>query len=139
MDLQEGLKAIGLSEGERVITELVSDFQIDIKKDFPEYKKVVDAPDYENHFIWKGNIKELPSFNEIIIAIQDKFGVAPHQIVDFAREQFITENTVISRVATIYQPSREQALKYSKMLKESEKILNHNYSITEQICLVGKP
>ncbi|MDO8642919.1 MAG: hypothetical protein Q7R76_05065 [Candidatus Woesearchaeota archaeon] len=136
MDLlkQHGLR--GNFEVERVITEGVPDFPIDIEKEFPGYRRVQDSPLYENHIIWKDLETKLPSNNEIVEEFQRSFGITPHQIVDFSRA--LSGQSLVSRVATIYQPSRETALEWGLRLTSDKQLTGHRYIVTEQVCLVGE-
>jgi len=126
----------GNFEIERVIAQDVPDYFIDIDKEFPEYQRVPDSPNYENHIIWKDKKMELPSNETICEVIQKRFGILPHQIVDFSSDS--KGSTLVSRVATIYQPSREEAIRFGS--RESDKhLVSHSYIVTEQVCLVGEP
>ena len=66
----------------------------------------------------------------------NRLGITPHQIVDFSRD--FTGQTLVSRVATVYQPTREAALQFSAQLAADEKLAGHRYMVTEQVCLVGE-
>lgn len=135
----------GNFEVERVISDRILDFSdIDIQRDFPGFCAADLAPLYENHFIYKGRLDSLPSHNEIISHVQKKFDVSPHQIVDFSRNPS-ESNGLLSRVATIYQPTREEVLRFGKLMQTlSVRSLDTrdpgNYiTLTEQVCLVGEP
>ena len=127
-----GLK--GNFEIERVIAEHVPDYQIDVAVEVPDHQAVDDSPLYENHIIWDEKTR-LPSNEEICDVIQERFGIGPHQIVDFSQ----AEDSLVSRVATIYQPTREDVLRFGKQLSPDEKLMGHKYMVTEQVCLVGEP
>lgn len=130
-----GLK--GNFEVERVISRCVPDYQIDVAREFPGYQRVQDSPEFENHIVWKDEIANLPSNEEICDLIQRKLRIAPHQIVDFSRDPL--GESLVSRVATIYQPSRERALEFEERLGKKDTLVGHKYLITEQVCLVGEP
>jgi hypothetical protein len=66
-------------------------------------------------------------------------GLAPHQIVDFGRELVATDETMVSRVATVYQPSREAVLAFLKRLRSVVNTLSYRYAVGEQVMLVGEP
>ena len=134
---QHGLR--GNFEIEQVIDAATHDVQIDVARDFPGVQRVKDSPAYENHIIWKAPQGRLPTYGSIVTEIQRKFGISPHQIANFARISLATKDTLVSRVATIYQPSREEALKYAAMLKPTDDLAGHKYIVTEQVCLVGEP
>lgn len=127
----------GNFEIERTIDESVPDYSIDIEREFPGYRRVQDSPLYENHIIWKDPQANLPSNDNICDAIRSRCGVHPHQIVDFSRDQ--SGQSLVSRVATMYQPSREAALQCEHLLTFGERLAGHRYIVTEQVCLVGEP
>ncbi len=131
---QYGLE--GNFEIERLISEETLDYRVDIEKDFPDYQRVDDSPEYENHIVWKAHKEDLPSNNEICRRIEEKWGISPHQIVDFSRDS--AGKSLVSRVATVYQPTREAALQFSIQLAADEKLAGHRYMVTEQVCLVGE-
>jgi len=136
----------GNFEIERIISERVSDFKgINIERDFPGFIASDLAPLYENHFMYRGKQDSLPTHDAIIDYIQKIFGITPNQIVDFSREAVVLPNPLISRVATVYQPSREEVLRFANLMQRFSKRSDDlkypaNYSIlTEQVCLVGEP
>ncbi len=135
----------GNFEIERVISERIPDFtDIDIGRDFPGFKAADLAPLYENHFIYKGTQNSLPSHHFIIEFVRGNFGVNPPQIVDFSREPIASPDTIVSRVATVYQESRDNVLRFGNLMQRlsdrSTKTNNpsHYLTLTEQVCLVGE-
>ena len=127
----------GNFEVERVISSKDLDYFIEVAHEFPNYQRTPDSPEYENHIIWKDRYANLLSNNDICDVIQTRFGITPHQIVDFSRDP--TRESLVSRVATIYQPSRHAALVFGEQLGKDEKLAGHRYMVTEQVCLVGEP
>ena len=127
----------GNFEIERVISRDVPDYHIDVVREFPDYQRVHDSPEFENHIIWKDRTIKLPSPEEICDVIQRRFEIRPHQIVDFSRDP--SGESLVSRVATIYQPNRAEALGFGTLLGSDEKLAGHKYIITEQVCFVGEP
>ena len=127
----------GNFEVERVISRDDPDYFIEVSREFPNYQRTPDSPEYENHIIWKDRVANLPSNEDICDVIQRRFGIAPHQIVDFSRDKY--GESLVSRVATIYQQSRNSALIFGEQLGENEKLAGHKYMVTEQVCLVGEP
>ena len=128
----------GNFEIERILAEQTEDFLIDVEQEFPEFQKIDDSPEYENHLIFRGTFQTLPSNQKIVRFIQKTMGVTMHQIVDFARTPLPDEDTRISRIATIYQPSREAALTFSQSLRQVENTIGYSSIIAEQVCLVGE-
>jgi len=127
-----GLK--GNFEIEKVISKDVPDYNINVKREFPDYQRVHDSPKFENHIIWRNEITNLPSNEDICNIIEKRLGIIPHQIVDFSRDP--SGESLVSRVATIYQPNRLEALKFAQL--EDEKLTGHKYMVTEQVCLVAE-
>ncbi len=128
----------GNFEIERIIAEQTEDFFIDVEQEFPEFQRIDDSPEYENHLIFRGTLQTLPSNQEIVRFIQTAMGVTMHQLVDFARTPLPDENTRVSRIATIYQPSRSAALTFSKSLRQVDNTIGYSSIIAEQVCLVGE-
>jgi len=133
----------GNFEVERFISPEVKDFDyIDLGGDFPGHKRVANAPAYENHFEYDAPLYMLPPDEGIIDFIQKKFGTTPHQIVDFSKTPITNSTAAVSRVATIYQPTREEALQFrEKVILFSFNQTKNPYIsfLTEQVCLVGEP
>lgn len=111
---------------------------IDIEKELPEYKEIRDSPAYENHIVWRGTLSEIPTNEEIIAFVQKQFGFSPHQIVDFARVEVAGPTDIVSRVATIYQPSAESVFTFSKKLAQDGMTNPYAYEIGERVMLVGE-
>ena len=124
----------GNFEIEHIICSKVPDTEVVDIKDFPGFREVEDSPKYENHLGWKGSLLTLPHYVDIIKAFNQRVGVAPHQFADF----FETKEGSVSRIATIYQPSREAALELASRLQNKSSMLGHRYVLTEQVCLVGE-
>lgn len=144
--VKEGMEVLarlgikGNFEIEGLIGPKISDYPaIDVEGDFPGYSRVDDAPAYENHIIWKAPANEMPSDDQIIGFFEQELGTTPHQIVDFGRDAEVTPTTVVSRVATVYQPSREATLAFAKRLKGVKNTLEYRYAVAEQVLLVGEP
>lgn len=131
---QHGLE--GNFEVEQMIGECTPDYHISLERDFPAYQRVADSPTYENHMVWKAELADLPSNDEICESIEARFGISPHQIVDFSKDH--TGKSLVSRVATIYQPGRDEALRFGSKLAPDEKLMEHKYLVTEQVCLVAE-
>ena len=127
----------GNFEIEKVISREVTDYVIDVAREFPRYQRVPNSPEFENHIIWKAMSANLTANGDICEVIQNRFGIAPHQIVDFSRDP--SGEHLVSRVATVYQPSRECALRFGEQLGKQEKLSGHERIVTEQVCLVGEP
>lgn len=149
MDVLKNYKIKGNFEVERAICEKNLDFEADIR-DFPGFCKVEDAPKYESHLgykgrfynapLWPGVISTTPAMNGMIYEVQNLFGVTPHQIVDLCETHLPTPGAKVSRVVTIYQPSRESTLAFNHSGREKrESFLTLDYLISEQVCLVGEP
>lgn len=111
---------------------------IDIEKELPGYKVIDDAPAYENHIVWRGAPNELPTHDEIISFVQQQFGFSPHQIVDFARVEVAGPHDVVSRVATVYQPSAEAVFAFSNKLTIEGVSRPYAYEIGERVMMVGE-
>lgn len=126
----------GNFEIEQVIEGNTPDYHVNLERDFPSYQRVADSPTYENHIIWKAGLADLPSNDQICRSIEDRFGIRPHQIVDFSKDH--SGNSLVSRVATIYQPDRDEALRFGLALPPDEHVIGHKYLVTEQVCLVGE-
>lgn len=130
----------GNFEIEGIISQNISDYpSINVAKDFPSFKRVEDAPDYESHIIWNGTGKQLPTFNQIIRFFEKELLTTPHQIVDFGLDPVCTKTTEVCRVATVYQPSRAATLSFAKRLSWMKNTLDYRYSVAEQVILVGAP
>lgn len=112
--------------------------EVNIEQDFPGYRRVADAPNFENHIIWKAARKDLPTMNQIIKFFEESLGTTPHQIVDFGRDEEVTDETIVSRVATVYQPSAEAATVFAEVLAKIPNTLNYRYGVAEQVLLVGE-
>jgi len=114
-------------ELEKNISADVKDDQISVSE-YQGIESIADVPAYENHFVWKGKLTEIPSYNDIISSVRQSLNVSPHQLIDF-----INESGVVSRVATLYQPTRKTTLHYlvQNLALSPIKI------IAEQVCFVG--
>lgn len=127
----------GNFELEGILAPSIEDYEVlPVSEEFPGYSNVPDSPAYENHMVWKAPLSELPDFEEITKLIRENYDLQVHQIVDFCRVQYPTAEDVVSRVATIYQPSREGALKAGKLL-QNRKNTGSAYAVTEQVMAVG--
>lgn len=111
---------------------------IDIEKEMPGFKVILDAPAYENHIVWRGAMKELPTHDEIISFVHKQCGFLPHQIVDFARVEVAGPDDAVSRVATVYQPSAESVFAFSSKLTIEGIVKPYAYEIGERVILVGE-
>lgn len=111
---------------------------IDLEKELSGYKEIHDSPAYENHIVWRGILSELPTNEEIVAFVQKQFGFSPHQIVDFARVEVAGPIDIVSRVATIYQPSAESVFAFSKKLTQDGVTKPYAYEIGERVMLVGE-
>lgn len=113
---------------------------IDREIDMPGYKQIADSPDYENHVVWKQEYSELPSYQTIIEHFKKELGTAPHQIVDFGYTSEVGDSDAVSRVATIYQPSREATLEFAQKLQKLglENMLGCKYTVSERVHMVGE-
>ncbi|MSU75314.1 MAG: hypothetical protein EXS55_02265 [Candidatus Magasanikbacteria bacterium] len=130
----------GNFEIEGIIAPTLLDYPaIAIDRDFPNFRAVDDSPRYENHIIWKGPGEDLPGVDQVTRFFVRELRLTPHQIVDFGRDSVRTAMTVVSRVATFYQPSREAALRFAKQLRAVKNTIGYRYAITEQVILVGEP
>lgn len=134
-------------EIERVMVpedDSVSSFSLE--DSLAEFKDVPNAPTFENHVLYKGTNAELPSIQQIIDLIKSVIGQEVNQIVDFARvrEEEIDSSTIISRVATIYQPSHSAAAETDAVMRNAIKALRFVKNprdpriVTEQVLTVGE-
>jgi len=128
----------GNFEMEGILENEEQDYSIDMNKDLVEFKPVPDSPAYENHVVWRGTATSLPSREEIIEWFRNNFSIIPHQFVDFSRDSQTSEDSLISRVATIYQPSKKAVLELKNCLSVAPNILNYAYHIGEQVSIVGE-
>ena len=128
----------GIFEIERVITPDSEQPKRDIITDFPGFRRVPNNPLYENHLVWKGAEASLPQNDQIISAIQEILGINPHQIVDFSQNFFVGGSTIVTRVATIYQATANNATTLLERMKQNQATLKHKYAIAEQVCLVAE-
>lgn len=121
----------------------------------PEFQEVPNAPKFENHLLWKGTYghgilpsrgmaSELPSIYEIIDNVKSSAGKDVNQLVNFAhvsRDEinlFNAPSVVISRVATIYQPSHAAAMETDAALRRGWIDLGNPRVVTEQVFAVGE-
>ncbi|MDP3741323.1 MAG: hypothetical protein Q8R08_03290 [bacterium] len=112
-------------------------FELDPDNNLPEFEHVPDSPAYENHIIWKGRMSSLPSNEVITVGIKDVCGCMPHQIVDFAYSLAPQDSEAVTRVATIYQPSRESTLEFGALLSANRDYLRCSYIVSERVHMVG--
>lgn len=139
MEVLRMLRVYGNFEIEGQIGEAYVSYRpIDIEGELPGYKKINDAPAYENHIVWRDAMKDLPTYEEIISFVQNQFGFSPHQIVDFARVEIAGPGDVVSRVATVYQPTKESVFAFSKKLSPWGIAQPYAYEIGERVMLVGE-
>lgn len=137
MQILKDLDLQGNFELEGILTPAIEDYAVmPVEVEFPGYVAVPDSPSYENHMVWRAPLGQLPDFEQIVHLIKDNYGLQTHQIVDFCRVQYPTENDMVSRVATIYQPSRKAALEAGRLLQD-RKNTGSAYAITEQVMAVG--
>lgn len=140
MEILQSLNVRGNFEIEGLISPAVPDFSaIDLARDFPGYQRVHDAPLYENHIIWKAPTEDLPSLDQVVRFFVRELGLSPHQVVDFGRDSVRRAETLVSRVATVYQSSREATFAFADQLKRAKNTLGYRYSVMEQVLLVGEP
>lgn len=126
-------------EIERVMVpedDTVHDFSLEAT--LPDFKDVPNSPRFENHLVYKGTTAELPSDEEIVALVRSVTGQEVNQIVDFTKESEVDASTVISRVATIYQPSQSAAATMDSTLQNSRKNLGNPRIVTEQVLTVGE-
>lgn len=130
----------GNFEIEALIGPSVPEFpEIDVDADFTEFQRVPDSPAFENHIIWKNLLGALPSYDQIVAYFEAELGTTPHQIVDFGRDAVCSEHTIVSRVATVYQPSHLAAIEFASKLRGARNTMGHRYAVAEQVLLVGEP
>ena len=55
----------GNFEVEEIISSQFDEIYLPLTELFPEFRQVPDAPDHENHIIWKGTLVTLPSNRQI--------------------------------------------------------------------------
>ena len=111
-----------------------------LEQDFPGFRATPDSPVFENHIIWKLPASQLPSMDQIVRFCELEMDVAPHQIVDFGRDWYEMPETVVSRVATVYQPSRAAVARFAELLPGANNTrLPYRYAVGEQVLLVGEP
>ncbi len=107
---------------------------VDAVTDFPGYRQVHDAPLFENHIGWHGDV--LPGDAEIISRLVKLTGITPHQIVDFS---LLPSSPVIDRVITYYQQELVATMEFGEALRKARRQLGAAYVISEQVCFVGEP
>ncbi|MDO8553831.1 MAG: hypothetical protein Q7S22_03420 [Candidatus Micrarchaeota archaeon] len=107
---------------------------VDAATDFPGYHQVHDAPLFENHIGWHGDV--LPGDAEIISRLVKLTGITPHQIVDFSLLPF---GLVVDRVITYYQQDLVATMEFGEVLRVACRQLGAAYVISEQVCFVGEP
>lgn len=111
---------------------------IHVATEFPGFRQTPDSPSFENHIIWKGPASALPGLGQIVRYSREEIGVVPHQIVDFGRDPVMTDETTISRVMTVYQPSCEATLQFAERLRGVKNTLGYRYAVAEQVMAVGE-
>lgn len=125
----------GNFEIERVIADQIQDCHDDpLKGTLEQYHRVPDSPAYENHVGWKAPLTALPSYENVIGQVHNCIGRKPNQIVDFSTYRDPNPGDNISRVATIYQPTRELALQTGELLKR----MDARNPVSEQVLVVGE-
>lgn len=103
------------------------------------FKQSEGAPVFENHLVWKGPRWTLPSFESIIRLFEEKLWVRPHQIVDFGPADTSSDVTIVTRVATVYQPRLRETLGLDASIRQLPFSLGANRSVAEQVICVGEP
>lgn len=102
-----------------------------------EFRPVPNSPTHENHTLYKGTLSTLPS-DQDIENLMLSIGLQVNQIVDFTHDAEITPETIISRVATVYQPSHQAAAETDLLLRKSYNALGKPRIVTEQVLIVGE-
>lgn len=103
------------------------------------FRQVQDAPLYENHLVWKSPRWCLPSLDFITRMFEETLGLCPHQIVDFGRDENPTDSTIVTRVATVYQPSWEQTMALDDRIGQMPTNYGIQRTVAEQVIVVGEP
>lgn len=109
-----------------------------LQETLPDFQEVPNSPTYENHLLFKGTLNELPSDEKIITRVKSLCGRTINQIVDFTGERETNPSTIISRVATIYQPSHSAAAQMDTTMRNLLKELGNPRVVTERVLLVGE-
>jgi hypothetical protein len=146
----------GNFEIETLLTDNPDGFENVSILEFPGFELVPNSPHHETHLIFKNGQKgeRFPSPADAIKFFRMVSGVEPHQLVDFGGDYAPTEETIVSRVVTLYLPNREAALEmFSKVESELQR-LKDSYAfgnnplaplpkpsrwIAERVLLVGQP
>lgn len=133
---EEGIEGVNF-EIERVLFSSASELRAQVALLFSDYKPVPNSPQYENHLIYKGCSADIPS-DEVIRDLLDNAGLELNQIVDFTNEAQVSPTTIISRVATIYQSTKESAQESDEKLRKNQSKFGNPRIITEEVLFVGE-
>ncbi|PIR55250.1 hypothetical protein COU74_02510 [Candidatus Peregrinibacteria bacterium CG10_big_fil_rev_8_21_14_0_10_36_19] len=102
-----------------------------------EFSQVPNSPQSENHILYKGTLDSIPTDAEIINMARS-IGLEVNQVVDFGYEKTPNKDSVVSRVATFYQPTNKDSMIADQILRDNLDKLRNPRVVTEQVLMVGE-